>query len=107
MINNDLLEKFKQIDVKTIKIPDKNIPIPDIKVTMPDIPPNPVIETNKLLSEQIVLLKAQNEELRKQAETAKDDAVKSKKYNKIMMIIAIVAMLAAIVSPIVTVLVSR
>ena len=76
------------------------------------------IEQNRLLKQQVELLKVQNGQLSdnynklkemydrqvQEAEGAKEDLKKSKRFNGWMMVIAIISMLAAIAGPIISII---
>lgn len=67
---------------------------------------NILVEQNKLLSENYNKLKDMYDAQTESYMSAQADLKSSHQYNVIMMIIAVVAMIAAIASPIVTILVS-
>lgn len=67
---------------------------------------NILVEQNKLLSENYNKLKDMYDAQTESYMSAQTDLKSSRQYNIIMMIIAVVAMIAAIASPIVTILVS-
>ena len=67
---------------------------------------NILVEQNKLLSENYNKLKDMYDAQTESYMSAQTDLKSSHQYNIIMMIIAVVAMIAAIASPIVTILVS-
>ena len=123
------MDLFDGFDFSKIQLPEMSIP--PIKIPeMPIIDPEDTImgqikrevkEQNKLALQQITVLSEQNKLLAdnynklkemydKQLESyreTKEDLKKSRSFNRWMMIIAIVAMLAAIAGPVVTVLVAK
>ena len=66
-----------------------------------------LIEQNRLLTENYNKLKDMYDNQVVSYNKAKEDLRRSRNYNKWMMVVAIIAMLAAIASPIVTILVSK
>ena len=66
-----------------------------------------LIEQNRLLTENYNKLKDMYDNQVVSYNEAKEDLRRSRNYNKWMMVVAIIAMLAAIASPIVTILVSK
>ena len=66
-----------------------------------------LIEQNRLLTENYNKLKDMYDNQVVSYNEAKEDLCRSRNYNKWMMVVAIIAMLAAIASPIVTILVSK
>ena len=66
-----------------------------------------LIEQNRLLTENYNKLKDMYGNQVVSYNEAKEDLRRSRNYNKWMMVVAIIAMLAAIASPIVTILVSK
>jgi len=125
----NLSSSFPSIDVSRLVIPEPIYPqikIPDIPVIDPedtimgDIKRkieeqnnlttqqiNILVEQNKLLADNYVKLKEMYDAQADSYKDAQEDLRRSRRYNIIMMGIAIVAMLAAIAGPIVTVLVSQ
>ena len=66
-----------------------------------------LIEQNRLLTENYNKLKDMYDNQVVSYNEAEEDLRRSRNYNKWMMVVAIIAMLAAIASPIVTILVSK
>lgn len=125
---SEAIEKLGSIDYSAFLNPEPIIPQiewPEIETIDPedtimgDIK-RQIVEQNKLVEHQIGILAEQNKLLIanydklkemfdaqvKANEGTKDDLERSRKYNRWMMIIAIVAMFAAIAGPIVTIMVS-
>lgn len=125
-------DSLGKIDLSGMINPDMLFPkieLPDMSALEPIDPEDTIIgeikrkieEQNNLASQQISILVEQNRLLGDnysklkdmydtQAESykaAQEDLKSSRKYNVVMMVIAIIAMLAAIAGPIVTILVSR
>ena len=114
------IPEFPQIDHTVFhhEVPDIDIIDPEDTI-MGDIKQK-IQEQNELTSKQIEVLTRQNQLLtdnynklnemyyaqEKSYQEAKDDLKRSRSFNHWMMVIAIIAMLAAIVSPIVTIMVS-
>ena len=63
-------------------------------------------EQNTILADNYAKIKELYDAQSESYKAAKEDLIRSRKYNVVMMVIAIIAMLAAIASPIVTILVS-
>ena len=120
---------FNNIDFSKIQLPKLDF-TPTVIPDMPMIDPEDTMvgqikkeirEQNSLITQQMTVLSNQNKLLADnynklqdlydiQAQTyrdAQEDLKRSRAFNRWMMIIAIIAMLAAIAGPIVTVLLSR
>ena len=125
----ELSQKFSKMDFAKMAVPEPIYPKIDFP-EMPVIDPedtimgeikrkieeqnelttqqiNILVEQNKLLADNYSKLKDMYDAQSESYEAAQEDLKRSRSYNVKMMIIAIIAMLAAIAGPIVTILVGR
>ncbi len=126
---SDAINKLGKIDLSKFTPPEPTLPVFDISAIEPIDPEETIMgdikrkiqEQNKLVAQQIEVLDEQNKLLASNYNKlkemfdmqttsyrdAQEDLRKSRSFNRWMMVIAVVAMLAAIAGPIATIIVSR